>query len=96
MLADVGLGDEGVAALASLVNQGRMEHLEEIYISDNKELTEQRILSLARAIDARGLPMLETFAMMRIGEMTARGIGAIAYAVPATQGDILDGLWLGQ
>lgn len=61
--------------------QGRMEQLKELYISLNAALTQQGIITLACAIDARGLPMLELFAMAQLGEMTARGIGAIAYAV---------------
>ena len=50
-------------------------------ISENEELTEQGIITLARAIDARGLPMLQTFSMLRLGEMTTIGISAIAHAL---------------
>jgi len=80
-LYNVEMGDEGIAALASLVSHGRMEQLEEFVISQNAALTQQGIITLARAIDARGLPMLETLEMSRLTNLTAVGIGAIALAV---------------
>jgi len=80
-LYNVEMGDEGIAALASLVSHGRMEQLEELDISLNAALTQQGIITLARAIDARGLPMLETLEMSRLTNLTAVGIGGIALAV---------------
>ena len=55
------LGDEGIAALAFLVEQGRMEQLESLSISENDALTQQGIITLAREIGVRGLPMLDRF-----------------------------------
>lgn len=48
VLDNVGMGDEGIAALASLVGQGRMEQLTELDISQNAALTQQGIITLAR------------------------------------------------
>jgi len=81
VLDNVGMGDEGIAALASLVGQGRMEQLREFNIYENAALTQQGICALARAVDARGLPFLETFLINRSTEKAARGIGVIAFAV---------------
>lgn len=58
-----------------------MEQLKILSISRNNALTQQGIITLARAIDARGLPMLNIFFMEELREMTAIGIGAIAHAV---------------
>lgn len=95
-LKDVGMRDGGLSALASLVNRGCLEQLRELDISDNYSLTEQGIISLARAIDARGLPRLEKFAMRELGDVSGQGIGAIIYAVfkgcPQLQGDQVGGL----
>jgi len=57
-LSDVGMGDEGIAALAPLVSQGRMQQVTELSLSGNSGLTKQGIITLAEAIDARGLPKL--------------------------------------
>lgn len=57
-----------------------MEQLRELDISDNDALTEQGSITWARAIDARGLPMLESFDMTQMREMTAVGLSAIAHA----------------
>lgn len=80
-LRDVGMGDGGISALATLVSQGRMEHLTWLDISENEDLTQQGIIALARAIDARGLPRLERLAIQELEHMTARGISAITLAV---------------
>ena len=75
------MGFGGISALASLVDQGRLKRLKALYISKNEAVPQQGIITLARAIDKRGLPMLETLKMTKLGEMTARAIGAIAHAV---------------
>jgi hypothetical protein len=80
-LTNVGMGEEGISALASLVGQGRLEQLNTLGISGNPALTQEGIVTLARAIDARGLPMLQTFSMKSLGETTAVGISAIAHAL---------------
>ena len=80
-LEGVGIGAIGMAALASLVDQGRLEQLKTLDISQNNALTQQGIITLARAIDERGLPMLQTFSMKRLREMTTIGISAIAHAL---------------
>ena len=60
-LHDVGMGDAGIAALASLVSRDRLEQLEHFYLSHNHAVTNRGIIALAQAIDARGLPLLEHF-----------------------------------
>lgn len=57
-LHDVGMSDEGITALASLVSQRRLEELQVLDIAKNAAVTEQGIIALARAINARGLPEL--------------------------------------
>lgn len=71
------MGDEGIAALASVVSQGYFEELRKLSFSHNGDITDEGMTALARAIDVRGLPMLETFAMEGLDLMTNRGVGAI-------------------
>lgn len=68
-------GDEGMAALASLVNQGRMAQLIVLHIYGNHYMTHRGLIVLARAIDARGMPMLEGLTMYghRSNEVTVLG-----------------------
>jgi len=80
-LKNVEMGDEGISTLASLALQGRLEHLTWLDIFENDDLTKQGIITLARAIDARGLPMLEAFAMEEFWTTTAVGTSAVAHAV---------------
>lgn len=58
-----------------------MEQLELLSICKNAALTQRGIITLARAIDAHGLPMLVSFYMEGLREMTAVGVGAIALAL---------------
>ena len=58
-----------------------MEQLESLSISENDALTQQGIITLAREIGVRGLPMLYRFFMEELREMKAVGIGAMAHAV---------------
>jgi hypothetical protein len=80
---NVGLGDKGIAALASLDEKGRMKQLKLLIISKNKALTQQGIITLARAIEAHGLPMREEFRLRGLDadNVTLLGISAIALAV---------------
>lgn len=54
-LCDVGMGDEGIAALTSLISRRRMGELHRLNISENASVSDQGIIGLARAIDAHGL-----------------------------------------
>ena len=56
-LINVGTADDGMTALSSLVYQGRFEQLQ-LNLSENRAITTQGIVALARAIETRGLPNL--------------------------------------
>lgn len=71
------MGDEGIAALAHLIHQGRLEKLEYLCLSHNHAVTDQGAKSLVQAIDTLGLPNLKFFHMMSIVELKAVGISAI-------------------
>jgi hypothetical protein len=79
-LIDVGMGDAGVAALASVVQQGRFDELAGLDIHENVDITDQGMTALARAIEARGLPML-SFTLDGFEEMRATGISAVVNAL---------------
>lgn len=80
-LDDVGMGDGGIAALASLVAQGRLEQIAWLKFSGNNKLIDQGVITLAQAIEARGLPILRVFTMRMIFKLRAVGITAIAQAL---------------
>lgn len=79
----VGMGDEGMIALASLVSQGCMQQMEKLGLSWNAGVTDRGVIALARAIETRGLPMLVSFRMggMTRDKVTLLGFSAIAHAV---------------
>ena len=77
VLYNVGMGDEGITAVASLASQGRMEKMELLNIANNQAVTEQGIIALARAIKVRRLPKLECILLEDISGMTASGTCAI-------------------
>jgi hypothetical protein len=81
VLKDVGMGDEGITALASFESQGRMEELEDLNISKNEAVTGKGIIVLARAINARGLPGLNEFYMQKLSTVTVAGVSAITNAL---------------
>ena len=51
------MGNAAIVALDSVVDQGCFEVLKDFYLADNPDVTDQGIIVLARAIDARGLPV---------------------------------------
>jgi ribonuclease HIII len=63
-LGDIGMGDGGIEALASLVYEGRMQQLEDLNLDGNNDLTDEGITALARAINVRGLPVLERLSIV--------------------------------
>ena len=69
-----------------LVRQGRLGRLEELNLSNNKGVTDNGFISLARAIEASGLPRLQHIRISKLDKMkvTTLGFGAIAY--PVTKG----------
>lgn len=78
----MGMSDSGMVALAaSLVCQGRLTKLEELHICGNQGVTDSGIVALARAVNVRGLPMLEQMNCSCYDKVTIRGISAIALAV---------------
>lgn len=76
------MGDKGIVALASIINQDCFEQLKFLSLSANIATSDRGIIALARAVETRGLPMLEGFVMdMRnSNDMTIEGISAIAFA----------------
>ena len=82
-LDDVGMGDKGIAALASLVSQGRLKQLVDLNLRGNGDVTNQGIISFAKAIGAHGLPRLEEIEMRGLDnrKVTALGISALAHAI---------------
>jgi len=72
------MGDEGIAALAPLVQQGRMRRLERLDISLNGDITDRGI---AESINMKGLPVLNSLYMAMLERLTAVGIGGIAHAI---------------
>lgn len=81
-LSKTGMGDDGMADVASLISEGRMEKLKGLALSDNRCVTNEGIIALARAVDAHGLPSLTHFdGSVKAGGVTIGGISAIAIAV---------------
>lgn len=68
------MGDDGMAALTSLVCQGRLKNLEQLRLSENDDITDRGVIALARAINVRGLPMLERFSCKCFDKVTIQGI----------------------
>lgn len=54
-LASMKIGDEGIVALASLVEQDRFKQLKYIDLSQNEAITDRSLILLAKAIGRRGL-----------------------------------------
>lgn len=84
VLRSVGMGDEGMAALANLVSHRRLRRAETLdFLSGNYNLTDQGLLPLVQAIDAGGLFMLDEFKMaeLEVGGLTIAGISAAIQAV---------------
>jgi hypothetical protein len=84
------MGDQGLAALAQVVNAGHFERLKEIDLSYNFAVTDKGVCVLARAIDAaageRGrllllLPMLSQVKACELHQVTNVGVGALALAL---------------
>jgi hypothetical protein len=53
-LNSVGMGDNGMAALASAVSEGRFERLEALPLVGNSGMTDRGVCALARAVRASG------------------------------------------
>lgn len=81
ILSIVGMGDEGIAALSSLIYQGRMEQIRDLSFAENDDITDEGINVLARAVEAHMLPLLEYIYIMELKGMTITGIRAIGHAV---------------
>ena len=75
------MGDVGMAALASVIEQGRMGQIKTINLG--YDMTDKGFLALARAIGAWGLPKVQKLEIDMWGEegnYTALGFGALALA----------------
>ncbi len=83
-LAPVGMGDRGVAALASVARSGRFNRLDAIYLDDNREVTDEGLCVLARAVEdagQQGLPALSHISATGLKPVTGMGEGALAHAL---------------
>lgn len=82
-LDDVGMGDVGLAALASVVTQGRMRRMHKFMLHKALDVTDEGIILFVRAIEAYGLPHLEEFKILMLHKekVTALGFGAITHAL---------------
>lgn len=82
-LESVNMGDEGIAALASLVSEGRLEQLQVVHLSCNDGVSDRGIITLAQAIGMRKLAMLKDFRMegLKENKVTRLGVSAIALAI---------------
>lgn len=74
------MDDVGAVTLASVVSQGYLVELKSLCLHYNDDITDQGMTALARAIDVRGLPMLEAITMDGIS-VTTIGVGAIMDAL---------------
>lgn len=83
-LYEVGISNEGMTALASLVRAGRLDRLEELHLGQNVKVSDSGICALARAIDDAGkdgLPMLSKFDAEGLPRVAGVGVGALAHAL---------------
>lgn len=82
-LDEVGMGDGGMVALASVIYQGRMQEMEDVNLSEVPGMTDKGLIALARAINARGLPNVRQFFIQmddKNRKWTALGFGALTLA----------------
>ena len=78
------MGDEGLAALGSVIHAGRLEELEGLFIHENPANTDEGIDVLAQVImgaGQRGLPKLSKFGAYGLGLVNWEGVIAIAFAL---------------
>lgn len=75
-LMDVGMGDKGMIALASVIYQGRLEQLVDLSISGYSGVSDRGFIVLARAIEMRGLPLIRSFDLhgLKANNMTVVGM----------------------
>ena len=80
VLDTVEMGDEGMIALAPLIDQSRMDQLTYLHLCGSACETDQGISALARAIEARGLPKLKELDLsgLNVENVAIQGIRDIA------------------
>lgn len=78
-----GMGKESVAAVASLIRQGRFEQLAYLNTSENGGISDQGVMVLAQAIEARGLPKLDMLELQGLdtARVTLAGIQGLAISI---------------
>jgi len=74
------MGDARMVVLASIVHRGCMRHIQKLNLSGPLGATDEGIVALARAIDAKGLPELRQLKMGRFNNVTAFGFSAMMLA----------------
>lgn len=83
---EVGMGNLGMFALASLIHRGRMQQVESLEISGAPD---EGMIALAQAIDTRGLPNLQKL-YIEGSQVSAIGFDAftcVCQMLPATEED---------
>jgi len=83
-LQKVGMGDKGIAAVASLIGAGRFKQLGWISLSNNVDFTDAGVGLLARAIEVAGkdgLPMLDKLYGREMSLVTGAGVGLLAHTL---------------
>ena len=82
-LINVGMADDGMTALASVISEGRFDELDVLDLSGIMGLTNQGLIASARAIETKWLPVLGNFVLYALNDdqVTLLGISAIAHAV---------------
>lgn len=83
VLDHVGMSDKGMIALATLIDQGRVEQLTDLNLTESECETDRGVGALAQAIETRGLPMLENLNLssFNVEKVAVQGISDIAKAL---------------
>lgn len=79
-MANVEMSDVGIGAMASLVHQGRMGRMLNPDLSTASGATDEGMIGLAQAIDARGFPKLQRLYLKQRENVTALGFSAMMHA----------------
>lgn len=81
LLVAVGMCDVGMAALASLIQKGRLKQLKVLDLCGSCSVSDDGIIALAQAIDERGLPALQSVMVELDQKVSVLGCSAITHAL---------------
>jgi len=77
-LRKIGMGDLGMAALATLVSKGRMQRVQKINLSNAREVTDKGIIALAQATKVSSLPCVQDLNIDYLHEDKVTQLGLVA------------------